>query len=84
MAAKKTVFLNQDAPIREVRQTEVNKLKDAFKIVMKDYFRMKQQQTKFESSLEMFCLKISPWTIPHRIRRQWLRDFHRTAPARRG
>jgi hypothetical protein len=84
MAAKKTVFLNQDAPIREVRQTEVNKLKDAFRIVMRDYLRMKLQQTKFESSLEMFCMKISPWTIPRKRVETWIKGIRATGTVRKG
>lgn len=77
MAAKKTVFLNEDAPIREVRQTEVDKLKDAFRVVIKDYLRMKRAQGRFEDSLEMFCVKINPWSIPHRETQSWIKELRR-------
>jgi len=73
---KKTVFLNGERePIRTVRQTDVDQLKAAFRVVMKDYLRMKQQQARFEDSLEKFCLKISPWSIPHREMQPWLKEL---------
>ena len=85
MAAKRTVFLNSERElIRTVPQTEVKKLKAAFRIVMRDYFRMREQENKFGKSLEMFCLNISPWTIPHKVRQKWLKEFHLTATVKRG
>jgi hypothetical protein len=78
MAAKKTVFLNRAGEkIRTVPQTEVDELKDAFRVVIKDYLRVKKAQSKFESSLEMFCLKISPWSIPHRELEPCLKQLRR-------
>lgn len=77
MAARKVFLNSENSLVREVRQTEVKKLKEAFKVVVRDYLRMKQQQSKFEDSLEKFCLKISPWSIPHRTVQTWVKDLRR-------
>jgi len=71
MAAKKTVFLNQSGRVRQIRQRDINELKEAIRNMIDDYMRVKQAQNRFEESLEKLCMKVSPWSIPHRKVQAW-------------
>jgi hypothetical protein len=66
MAAKKTVYLNERGRVRQIRQTEIDKLKKAFQKMVEEYLEMKKQQRKFEDALGEVCAMWNPWTIPHR------------------
>ena len=64
--AKKTVYLNEKGPVRQVRQSDIDKLKRAFQKMVEEYLEMKKQQGRFEDALGELCMMWNPWTIPRR------------------